>query len=132
VIYCCGCQREVEARLTDGREIYPHRPDLADLPFWRCDTCKCYVGCHWKTKNRTRPLGNIPTAAIRNGRQHIHKLLDPLWQGGRRTRGSVYGELSGLIGYPYHTGEIKSVEEAREIYRCIQKMKEKADAAMGN
>jgi hypothetical protein len=61
-IYCCGCKSEVQVRLTDGSEIYPHSPDLHHIPFWKCDACKNYVGCHWKTKDRTRPLGNIPTA----------------------------------------------------------------------
>lgn len=27
-IYCTGCEEDVEARLTDGQERYPHRPDL--------------------------------------------------------------------------------------------------------
>jgi len=30
-IWCCTCQKDVQARLTDGREIYPHRHDLAAL-----------------------------------------------------------------------------------------------------
>ena len=38
LIYCCGCAQDVTARLTDGSEIYPHRLDLADIPFWVCDT----------------------------------------------------------------------------------------------
>lgn len=38
-LYCCGCSEEITASLTDGKEIYPHRPDLYDLPFWKCDIC---------------------------------------------------------------------------------------------
>lgn len=38
-IFCCGCQTDVQARLTSGREVYPHRDDLASLPFWKCDGC---------------------------------------------------------------------------------------------
>lgn len=60
-IFCCCCENDVHARLTDGREIYPHRHDLYSLPFWRCDGCGNHVGCHHKTKDRTRPLGVIPT-----------------------------------------------------------------------
>lgn len=36
LIFCCGCQKEVDALLTSGAEIYPHRCDLKDLPFWKC------------------------------------------------------------------------------------------------
>jgi hypothetical protein len=71
-IYCCKCGGYVNARLTDGKETYPHRPDLYGLPFWRCDTCKNFVGCHHKTKERTRPLGCIPTKAIKDARKKIH------------------------------------------------------------
>jgi hypothetical protein len=50
-IFCCECREKVNARLTEGEEIYPHREDLKDLPFWICDKCKNFVGCHHKTDN---------------------------------------------------------------------------------
>lgn len=80
-IHCCECGNDVDARLTDGREIYPHRLDLFSLPFWKCDKCKNFVGCHHKTKYRTKPLGCIPTPEIKNARKQIHSLLDPLSSG---------------------------------------------------
>jgi hypothetical protein len=70
-IYCTGCEKDVEARLTDGEERYPHRPDLYELPFWKCDTCKGYVGCHHKTKTPTKPLGVI-------GRRKIYTIVGEL------------------------------------------------------
>ena len=63
-LWCCECANHVEARLTDGREIYPHRPDLAALPFWRCDGCGGYVGTHHRSDDPTRPLGVIPSSAL--------------------------------------------------------------------
>lgn len=120
-IYCCHCSSEVAARLTDGREVYPHRPDLAELPFWKCDGCGNRVGCHHKTKDRTRPLGNIPTKELRNARQHIHRILDPLWQQGKMPRGKLYARLAREIGADeYHTAEIKTVEEARKVYAVVR------------
>lgn len=121
-IFCCGCQVEVEAVLVDGRECYPHRPDLFSLPFWKCPTCKNFVGCHHKTPQRTRPLGNIPTKEIKAARQHIHRILDPIWKNKVMPRGRVYGKLSKMLGYSYHTGEIKSVEEARKIYAMVKQI----------
>ena len=69
---------DVEVRLTNGAEIYPHRKDLSELPFWKCDTCGNFVGCHHKTGDPTKPLGVIPTSEIKRARQHIHRILDPI------------------------------------------------------
>lgn len=121
-IYCCACGTEVDARLTDGREVYPHRPDLAALPFWRHDACGGFVGCHHKTTNRTRPLGNIPTPELRNARRHIHALLDPLWQSGRFKRGAIYRAISQEIGREYHTAEVRTLDEARQVYRIVRRI----------
>lgn len=120
LIYCCSCNRSVEARLTNGSEIYHSRPDLKDLPFWKCDICNNYVGCHYKTKNRTKPLGCIPTPEIRNARKHIHKLIDNLWKTGKMERSDIYKILSDKIGLEYHTANISSIDDARKIYRIIQ------------
>lgn len=121
-IHCCGCAKKVEARLTDGTEIYPHRPDLASLPFWACDSCGNFVGCHHKTKNPTQPLGCIPTPEIKAARQHIHRILDPLWQSGTWNRRKVYERISAEIGWNYHTAKIKSVDEARRVYAIVKKI----------
>lgn len=118
-IYCCGCGKETEARLTDGKEIYPHRKDLYSLPFWKCDQCENYVGCHHKTKNRTKPLGNIPTPELRTARRHIHKILDPMWKNGKMKRKDIYSKISDFLGYQFHTSEIRDIETARNIYSLL-------------
>jgi hypothetical protein len=125
LIYCCGCNTKVEARLTDGGEIYAHRPDLKSLPFWKCDTCNNFVGCHHKTKNRTRPLGCIPTPEIKNARKHIHSILDPLWKSqnnSKRKRKQIYKKITEHIddGYEFHTAQIRDLEKARKVYRYVQ------------
>lgn len=121
-IYCCGCNEKVEARLTNGAEVYAHREDLSGLPFWRCDKCGNFVGCHHKTDNPTNPLGCIPTPEIKNARQHIHKLLDPLWESGKIKRSALYKQISDKIGWKYHTAKIRNIDEAREIYRVIKEI----------
>ena len=119
-IYCCGCGVKVDASLTNGGEIYPHRKDLHDLPFWKCDKCGNYVGCHYKTKTRTRPLGHIPTPELRNARKKIHGILDPLWRGDNRKRKELYSIISEKIGWKYHSAKLRNIKEAREIYRVIK------------
>ena len=118
-LYCCECGDKVDVELVSGAEIYPHRLDLRDLPFWRHPACGNYVGCHHKTKQRTKPLGNIPNKEMRLARQHIHKILDPIWKTNRYTRSALYRKVSVALGYEYHTAEIKTIEEARKIYQIV-------------
>lgn len=124
-LFCCGCKGDVHPRLTTGVEIYPHRKDLADLPFWKCDACKNFVGCHHKTKNRTRPLGCIPTPEIKRARQEIHKVIDPLWKSGRVTRRGLYDMIAHVLDLEeYHTAEIRSIEQARDVYRTAKELEQ--------
>ena len=67
-----------QCRLTDGAEIYPHRPDLAEKQIWKCDPCLATVGCH---PGGTNPLGHAADKATRNARMMLHEqMLDPIWQ----------------------------------------------------
>jgi hypothetical protein len=111
----------VDARLTDGGEIYPHRPDLYELPFWRCDGCRNFVGCHHKTRNRTAPLGCIPTAELKEARKHLHALIDPIWQSGKMGRKELYAAISRDVGWNYHTATTRTIEEARTASRAASK-----------
>jgi hypothetical protein len=130
-IWCCGCDSDVSARLTDGGEIYPHRRDLTHLPFWRCDVCGNHVGCHHKTQNRTRPLGAIPSDEIRQARMKIHQVLDPLWKSGRLRRKKVYSRLTEELGRPYHTGDLRTLDEADAIYRAVQAIEQEISVGPG-
>lgn len=123
-MFCCGCNVEVTARLTDGSEVYPHRKDLHSLPFWKCDSCGNFVGCHHKTKDRTRPLGCIPTREIKSARMMIHRTVDPIWQSGAISRAKLYKKISREIGKQYHTAEIRSVEEANQVLAIAHKIKQ--------
>lgn len=118
-LYCCGCGADVTVRLTDGAEIYPHRADLADTPFWKCDACNNFVGCHHKSDDPTRPLGCIPTPQLRAARKQIHALLDPLWKSGRMRRSEVYAALSKVLGWEYHTAKLRSLEDVQNVKRIL-------------
>lgn len=123
-IYCCACTRDVEARLTVGAEVYPSTKskDFAAIPFWICDTCRNFVGCHHKSNMPIEPLGSIPTPRLKLARQHIHANLDPIWQSGAIDRTALYMRISNELGYTYHTGEIRTIEEARRVYRIVLRL----------
>ena len=122
-IFCIECQKNASARLTSGQEVYPHRKDLSALPFWICDNCKNFVGCHHKSENRTKPLGCIPNPHMKKARIEIHKILDPMWKPDKNKRRKIYSALSEFLGRKYHTADLRSIEEARDIYRQILKLK---------
>ena len=124
-IFCVACDGVVEARYTDGGEVYPHRPDLRNLKFWKCDTCKNHVGTH-RTHSRERgvrkPLGSIPTPELRAIRSQVHKFIDPLWVSGRIKRKELYWWLSEQLGYQYHTANLNSEEEAGRVVKLAQRL----------
>lgn len=131
-IYCTGCGVAVEARLTNGAEMYPSRPDLASMPFWVCDTCGAFVGTHHKTKKKNRPLGYLATPEVKRWRMAIHQILDPLWKGKKIGRGQVYKHISARIGHSYHTAEIYSAEEGKKIYEIVKELKMQIDPSPFN
>ena len=91
--YCPGL-----ATVTTGKVIYPHRPDLFQKPFWRCNGCGAYVGCHSGTYI---PLGSLANKETRQARLQAHALFDARWKpGGDMTRKEAYAWLAAELGLP--------------------------------
>jgi hypothetical protein len=114
-----------ECEMITGEIAYRNRHDLHHKKFWQCPVCKNFVGTHNKGTG-TKPLGCIPTKEIKNARQHIHKILDPLWKNRQMSRTEVYAKISSAIGREYHTAEIRSVDEARQIYLVVKNISKEA------
>ena len=128
-IWCCGCDSNMIARLTNGAEVYPQWNNRGDAlmrePFWICDACGNYVGCHARLRDNDphpRPLGVIATDQLRKARRKIHDLIDPVWKEGRITRNKLYQLISERIGWNYHTASIRSMDEAREVFKQARRV----------
>ena len=119
-VYCCGCKRIIKPILTNGKYMYPHRPDLRIKPFWMCRTCKNFVGCHPGTTN---PLGSIATRDIKNARAHVHEIMDPIWKSGYISRSQLYSEISYALGYIFHTANINNIKDANNIIQLLLQYK---------
>jgi hypothetical protein len=130
-IFCTGCNDDVEARLTNGKEMYPHRADLARRPFWVHDACGAFVGTHYKTRDHLKPLGSLATKEVKQWRMRIHQLLDPLWQSGKIKRGDAYARISKALGHTYHTGEIYNAEEGEFVYAIVKAMRDELEPTAG-
>lgn len=98
------------SELVTGAEIYPHRPDLRDLKFYRCEPCDAYVGCH---RGTLKPLGRLADAELRHWKKRAHKAFDPIWEERLKkrsatdrkytkamARGGRYKRLAELLGIP--------------------------------
>jgi hypothetical protein len=122
IVTCSYCQQR--ARLTNGKAIYPHRPDLWDKWFWLCGPCEAYVGCH-KGGDGTKPLGRLANAELRAAKGQAHAAFDRLWQlwpprEGERRR--VYTWLANKLGIDRkhcHIGEF-DVETCRRVISICQ------------
>lgn len=94
-VVCPYCRQA--AALTRGSEIYPHRPDLRDTPFYRCGACDAQVGCHPGTRD---PLGTLANRELRQARRAAHAAFDPLWREQRMSRTKAYAWLAAALGRP--------------------------------
>lgn len=81
--------------LMTGREVYPHRHDLAHLKIWACMPCDAWVGTH---KGTDKPLGRLANAELRRAKMAAHAAFDPLWKGGQMSRKKAYALLSEKMG----------------------------------
>jgi hypothetical protein len=119
-IFCVECDKKITPRLVYGNVVYPKSPKLAHKRFWQCVSCKNFVGCHENAnKNKMRPLGVIANRELKQARIAIHNVIDPIWRNGKLTRSEIYASLGRELGYPYHTGELRSMEEARRVYKLV-------------
>lgn len=123
-IYCCSCEKDVIPVLKNGFQIYRNE-SLSRKLFYQCVECRNYVGCHKGTK---KPFGCIPTEQLRFARRKIHEILDPLYKNedGTRKKGKrskIYKLMSKRLGYEYHTGDIITIEHAREVYKVVLSLK---------
>jgi hypothetical protein len=120
---CLHCGRK--SRLAWGKEIYPRLKRLWVDPFWKCDNCNAYCGCH---KGTNVPLGFPANRDTRRARSLLHdKRLDPLWRGQPKehrkpARNAVYAHLSkamNLAPQNTHTGMF-TIEQCREAWRALK------------
>jgi hypothetical protein len=83
--------------LVTGADLYPHRPDLRALRFYRCARCDAHVGCHPGTTN---PLGRIANAELRRAKSAAHAAFDPLWKRDGLRRSEAYAWLAKALSIP--------------------------------
>lgn len=101
---CCNCGGEGVP--TTGQEIYPHRPDLHSLKFFKCPKCPdVYVGCHKKgaknekgVGNAGEPLGMMADRELRSLKKTAHSLFDPFWKDKKIKRYECYRRLAEDMG----------------------------------
>lgn len=133
MVACDYCKRPAE--LVTGREIYPRRPDLFRLHFWRCEPCGAYVGCHKAEGGNgdgTKPLGRLANAELRAAKIRAHAAFDPLWRERGMKRHKAYGWLAERLGIQKsecHIGMMDVAMCERVVDACVEATKPDAIAA---
>jgi hypothetical protein len=118
---CGSCDLRGPVHLSTGRYVYPHRLDLWDLPFWKCDNCGAHVGCHPGT---TRALGLPANAETRAARRLAHAVFDAIWSKKKiLSREEAYAWLSHEMSiHPIHIGELNVEQCARVTALCRERI----------
>lgn len=122
IVVCPYCSAPAE--LTDGKRIYPHRPDLWEKLIWACTPCDAYVGCHPGT---SEPLGRLSDAELRREKIAAHAVFDPMWRARRMSRKKAYTWLGKQLGIPFEQTHIGmfDVEMCRRVVAVCQARKDK-------
>ncbi|WP_019583818.1 zinc-finger-containing protein [Thioalkalivibrio sp. ALE16] len=111
--YCGGWSERVA-----GRDLYPHRADLFERTFYRCDPCDAHVGCHPGTG---KPLGRLANAALRRAKSQAHAAFDPIWKNGAMSRSQAYSWLARQMALPKsecHIGDFDEGQCAAVVELC--------------
>lgn len=81
--------------MTDGADVYPGLPHLAQKAMWKCPCGSSYVGCHPGT---IRPLGTPADKETRRAREAAHAAFDPIWKDKSLRRAEAYRRLAAKLG----------------------------------
>jgi hypothetical protein len=119
-VTCPYCN--IPAKLVKGNIIYPHRPDLSELNFWKCD-CGAYVGCHKANEPKgfdgIEPLGRLANEELRKAKSLAHKEFDSIWKDKYTSRTNAYkllAEYMDMTKDECHIGMF-------DLYQCNQVVK---------
>lgn len=121
IVICPYC--DAEAKLVSGDVVFPHRPDLKNKHFYRCEPCSARVGCHPGT---TTPMGSLASKELRYQRSLAHLALDALWKRNYMTRQEAYLWLAQEFGASTHIGQSDEAT-CRKIRQLANEYRRKAD-----
>lgn len=117
---CAHCGSE--ARRTDGREVYRHRPDLWGLTMW---VCGCGARCRGDESGA--PIGALATDSDRKARRSLHQgRVAPMLTGLHpASRGRAIDDVHRWIGQRLGLSEAQSNPahwtraQCREAWRLL-------------
>ena len=93
-IKCPYCGQQ--AKLVQGDQLWPSRPDLKYRRFWRCALCDAHVGVHRNSYDA--PMGKMANEKLRKARKSVHRRFDLLWINRDMNRDQAYRWLARRMG----------------------------------
>lgn len=130
-VVCPYCK--AQAQIVEAAEVYKNTSFRAKryAKLWLCKPCWAYVGTHRFSKKHA-PLGSLANAELRDLRQKVHALFDPLWKK-KMQQNKVTRVKARLAGYKWlarelgvemkvcHIGMMREdrCKQAVEILKCV-------------
>lgn len=119
-MFCVNCQKEVEARIVTGADIYGPHSACRDVPYAMCPDCGNYGEY---TINKEPPFSVIPTFELRKAYNHIDCHFSALWEWQIMTKAEAEALMSKRLyngERPYRTHEIRTRSEAVDAYKMAK------------
>lgn len=123
-MFCLSCQKEIDAEIITGADIYGSRFAFAHFLYARCPKCGNYGECAIKEE---QPYRVIPDFRMRKAYNHIDGFLDLIWMQNKLSKAEVLYRMAGLMynqKRPYRTHDIENYDDACRAYRMAKKLKE--------
>lgn len=121
-VYCPYCSNKAE--IKTGKDIYPHRPDLAHRVFFACMPCGAWVGTH---ESSQKPFGRLANKELRKLKSQAHNAFDALWRDYKiMSRRRAYKWLAGRMQIKpkwCHIGQFNEEQCRKVIQVSMEKRK---------
>lgn len=127
MVFCVNCQKNVDAQVVSGADIYGPQFKFALARYFRCPFCSNYGECAIIKDEPDFTV--IPDFRLRKAYNYIDGILQLLWMQQIMSYVSVMAKMTELMYQnkkPYRTHDINSYDEACRAYKLAKKLKEES------
>lgn len=120
---CVNCQKDVDAEIVTGADIYGPKFRFASASYARCPICGNYG--EYAT-DKEPPFLVIPDFRLRKAHNYIDCVLNLIWMQKKMSKAEMLFRMADLMyngKRPYRTRDIGNYDEACRAYRLATQLK---------